>query len=669
MLKDHEFEATYATGFHEPGDFFIDCLMNSDCFDFGLGYFRSTGFKSLAIGFATFLQNGGTMRFIINDCLTAHDKNAILTGQQSEEADDYESHLIEDIKQLAKTLSKRDQHFFNCLSWLVASDRLQIIAVKPRKNKVGIVHHKFGIFHDKDHNKVLFNGSVNFSQFAMSKNVETLWCECSWLATGIYERRFLEMESLFEITWNDESPVAEVIPIENVKTAIMRTYPPKRLQELVEDECQLAAELIREYRALGSDPSKVEEALEKLKHFSESISIPEKNKWVHQDEAVQAFMKTERGVFNMATGTGKTRTALRICVELINKNAIDSIIISSDGKDLLNQWYREILKLISHEKISWIVQRQYDVFHQSEKFRINPINRILLSSRLQLHLGLSEVNGERTLLIHDEVHRLGSEGNRTRLLHKSDTIRYRLGLSATPEREYDDIGTQFILGHIGPIVFEFSLEDAIKKGILAPFNYYPVSYELTDNDRQRLHSIHKRKAALEKAGDPMSNEQFWTALSLVYKTSEGKIPAFESFIASHSEMLQRCIIFVETKEYGEQILEIVHRYRADFHTYFSEDETEILQRFSQGEVECLLTCHKLSEGIDIQSLKNVILLSSAKTRLETIQRIGRCLRSDPENPDKIANVIDFIRENDDQQTTDHERHDFLTYLAKVRPEI
>lgn len=386
------------------------------------------------------------------------------------------------------------------------------------------------------------------------------------------------------------------------------------------------------------------------------------------------FLESERGILNMATGTGKTRTALRICKELIAKRAIDTIIISCDGTDLLDQWYKELLKLVAQEKVDWLILRHYDSHHQSEKFRNNPVKKIMLSTRQQLYLAISSLNknvAKKTLLIHDEVHRLGSEGNQEKLNGFSDAIRYRLGLSATPEREYDSAGTQFIFNHIGPIIFNFTLEDGIRKGILSPFNYFPIPYQLTAIDRGRLRDVHKRKAASEKAGNPMSDEEFWNKLATVYKTAEGKIPAFREFIAQHEEMLERCIVFVETKEYGEQILEIIHRHHTDFHTYYGGENPDLLMRFATGEIECLLTCHRLSEGIDIQSLQNVILISSAKARLETIQRIGRCLRIDPNNPEKIANVIDFIRdgnEDDNELNADQERQIYLSQLAGIRPE-
>lgn len=677
MLKGKDFHPTYSTGFREPCDFFIEGLMNSIQFDLGLGYFSSTGFKSLAIGFASFLQNGGSMRFIINDKLYEKDKNAILEGLKEEPNKDYEKRLLEDLKELSKTLSKRDTHFFNCLSWLISSDRLQIIAVKPKKNKVGIVHHKFGIFTDEEGNQAAFNGSVNFSQYAFDKNVESIWSEYSWAEGTIAEQRISEMISLFNNTWDGKSEATRIIPIAEVKTAMLKYFPKKKLIELAEDECVLIEQLIKAYKKLGQRPEKAIEALENLKKETSSnkINLPQQptQKWRHQDEAITKFLDTEKGVLNMATGTGKTRTALRICQNLIDNDSISTIIISCDGNDLLNQWYKELLNLIVSKGLSWSILKQYGGTHESDRFRVNPNKKILLTSRLQLHLAITNLeknDANKLILIHDEVHKLGSEGNRNKLSELSDNIKYRLGLSATPEREYDSEGTQFIKDHIGPIIFEFTLEDAIKRGILSPFNYYPVNYKLTSEDRARLQNVFKRKAVRQKEGNPMTEDEIRNEIARVYKTAEGKIPSFKQFISENTSLLKKCIIFVETKEFGERILEIVHKHRSDFHTYFGGDDSNILSKFESGEIECLLTCHRLSEGIDIPSLQNVILISSAKVKLETIQRIGRCLRIDPKNEKKVANVVDFIRENDKQDgklNTDEERLEFLRNLSTIRP--
>lgn len=378
----------------------------------------------------------------------------------------------------------------------------------------------------------------------------------------------------------------------------------------------------------------------------------------------------------MATGTGKTRTALRICKALLDRGEIDTIIVSADGNDLLDQWYSQLLELTKCLPHRFAIQRHYGTHHERDYFLINKRQTILLASRPTLAPALSDLSSREaahTLLIHDEVHRLGSPANRETLRGLSDSIHYRLGLSATPEREYDQEGNIFIESHIGPTLINFGLDDAIRRGILSPFTYYPIEYVPDDNDRIRLQQVYRRAAALNEKGTPMSEKDIWIELAKVYKTSRAKLPLFEEFIGGHQELLKRCIIFVETREYGDEVLPIVHKYRHDFHTYYAEEDSSTLKRFAQGEIECLLTCHRLSEGINIRSLKTVILFSSARARLETIQRMGRCLRVNPEEPRKRANVIDFIRTSDengdpDKSNTDQERREWLTRLSQIEPE-
>ncbi|QKG23900.1 helicase-like [Actinomadura verrucosospora] len=155
----------------------------------------------------------------------------------------------------------------------------------------------------------------------------------------------------------------------------------------------------------------------------------------------------------------------------------------------------------------------------------------------------------------------------------------------------------------------------------------------------------------------------------MYKTSRAKIPLFDQLLRAEPDLLRRSIVFVETQEYGNEVLDVIHKYRPDFHTYFTGQNSQVLERFAQGELECLVTCHRLSEGIDIRSLNTVVLFSSARARLETIQRIGRCLRADPDNSSKVANIVDFVRLSEDGNlTTDDSRRAWLQELSQIRGE-
>ena len=190
-------------------------------------------------------------------------------------------------------------------------------------------------------------------------------------------------------------------------------------------------------------------------------------------------------------------------------------------------------------------------------------------------------------------------------------------------------------------------------------------------ERDRIKQVYSRKAARAREGNPMSDKELWIEIARVYKTAEEKRIRLEEFLVQRPESLNRCIIFVETKEYAQPLYESLHQSRRSFSQYFDSDEARVLQRFAEGDLDFLVTCHKLSQGIDIPDLRTVILVSSSRAMLETIQRLGRCLRSDPANPKKRALVIDFCRSDagapdDANPTSDAVRVDWLRGLAATR---
>lgn len=258
---------------------------------------------------------------------------------------------------------------------------------------------------------------------------------------------------------------------------------------------------------------------------------------------------------------------------------------------------------------------------------------------------------------------------------KLQPFSYRLGLSATPEREYDEAGNDFIEQEIGPVIFRFDLQTAIRRSILCPLGYVELEYEFSDEDRADVAAAIRRHHAKQRAGEPAPKEVLYQELARIKKLSRNKLPVFRQYLAANPRITERCLIFVETAEYGELVQEMLMERRVDFHTYYGDDDRQNLPRFARGELDCLITCHRISEGIDIRSVNNIVLFSSARARLETVQRVGRCLRVDPANPEKIATVVDFIRTDDidekearDESTADVERREWFRELAMVRPE-
>ncbi|WP_455613424.1 hypothetical protein [Bacteroides congonensis] len=118
MLSDCHFLHSYTSGYDEPKEFFTEALIESKSFDLGLGFFSSSGIRSLSYGFALFIANGGKMRIVINNILSPEDKSAIEKGQ-FEVIDVFEDRIITDIRKLTEILSKEDKQFFDCLSYFM----------------------------------------------------------------------------------------------------------------------------------------------------------------------------------------------------------------------------------------------------------------------------------------------------------------------------------------------------------------------------------------------------------------------------------------------------------------------------------------------------------------------------------------------------------------------
>ena len=626
------------------GDFLEPCLNHSSFYRRAVGYFTSSGLSSAARGLKPFVEAGGTMQLIASPLLDAKDYAAIERGEKAKK-DVIEMSLLREIMQ---ELKDQDLDRFSLLSWLIAEEMLEIRLAIPvdsaGKFRSGIYHEKIGIFSDDDENSVAFTGSPNETQGGLVSNFESIDVFWSW---DDPHGRVQRKKENFDRLWTNHTAGLKVLELPE---AVRR----KLLEFREAGERRRHAEI-----TLADEPYR----------FSDGL-------WKHQTEAVDAFLENKQGVLEMATGTGKTRTALAIAEKLLEKHEVSTLVIAADGRDLLDQWAIDVLTLGRSRSPPLLIYEHYDKHKEIDEFLMGPANSILLVSRYFLPRALKRLDSEarsKVMLVHDEVHALGSPSNRENLEGLSDEISYRLGLSATPDREYDEDGNDFIEGHIGPVVYRYELANAIEDGILAPFNYYPLDYLPNDDDGERISNVYKKVAARKKEGNPMSKAEIWTDLARVYKTSRAKLPVFSDFLQQRPEVLDRCIIFVETMEYGREVLNIVHKHKPGFHTYFGGEDQSVLERFARGDLECLLTCHRLSQGIDIRSLKNVILFSSARARLETIQRIGRCLRIDPLDPEKRAGIVDFVRadqhdssDDDEHAPTDILRREWLTELSKIR---
>ncbi|MDD9964041.1 MAG: DEAD/DEAH box helicase family protein [Gammaproteobacteria bacterium] len=625
--------------------FFSVCLREASLYRRAAGYFSSRALLTWAEALPRLVRgNDLKVRLITAPELSPKDISVFQEIANEERRGEYRRMLVQrmldEVVALAKNPADEGVRA-RILAWLVANDRLEIrFAFATHVEAPGIFHEKMGVFDFAEGRRVAFTGSANETLGGHRLNYESIDVYRSWY-TGDAERVGLKVAQ-FDEAWENKAEGLEV----EMPTA--------------ETIAKLSAHAPRSHPG-RSMPKAADNA--------------ERRRWRHQDEAVKAFLAKRSGVLEMATGTGKTRTTLKILQHLIEAGELKGAIVATDGTDLLDQWGTELDDWAIHSQRQWLVYRQYGQYREMGEFALGSDCGILVISRAQLPKVVRRIPRQamrHMIIVHDEVHGLGVPSLVRSMQGQHREFGWCLGLSATPERSYDEEGNRFVSSEVGPTIYEFSLKAAIARGVLSEFDYVPLPYELTEGDRKRLRAVYGRRAARKREGNSMSDEEFWNELAKVYKTAEMKPTVFARYLNDHAAVLRDCIIFVETKEYGNRLLADLHQHTTRYRTYYAEDDRDHLEQFARREIDCLVTCHRLSQGIDLRSLRSVVLFASARSKLETIQRIGRCLRVDPDAPGKRALVVDFVRTSgtpvgsDQIQSADEERCDWLSGLSKVR---
>jgi superfamily II DNA or RNA helicase len=624
-------------------DFYNPALSVAEEYKRGVGYFTSSWFQFAASGLKGLATNGGTAKWIISPTLEEGDWEALQKGEEAkrdQELYDRLNHMVSDIQE------GLEQETQDTIAWMIADGLLDIRIAITGENLSGDFHDKWGIVRDANNDKIAFHGSQNDSRKGFS-NYESYSVFASWMSDR-EAQRIDQHEKRFDEIWD------------NAKQGVHSISLP--------DSISLDIAELRDNDRPYDNPS-------------ESQKMTSAYRWRHQEVAVNKFLENGHGILDMATGTGKTRTSLKILNRLLRQRDVENVVVATNGNDLLEQWYNTLSENFSADEM-WIY-REYGGDHDLAQFLTKNRDNLdtLVISYDNLHEAIEQdINNklQRTLLIADEVHNMGSDTRKANLTGELDVFRHRLGLSATPFDPYDPDRNDFLRDEVGPVVFEFTAEDAIRRGILTELNYTPLFYELSDEDKEEQKATFGRFKGMKENNPSIPKSRLYIMLAKVRKTSEEKLPVFREHLEDRQEILEDALIFVETKEYGHKVQKIIHEHTKQYRTYYGEDPEETLEDFSNGDIRTLVTSKAISEGIDIKSVKNIILFTSNRSKGTTIQRIGRALRTDPDNPGKTANIVDFVVRSDIEEDLDDVdeddevdippdkiRYDWLTNLSKV----
>lgn len=657
MLNDVTFKNIYTSGYDEPKEFFTEALIESKTFDLGLGFFSSSGIRSLSYGFALFIANGGRMRVIINDFLTPEDKTAIENGQRLS-LDDYEENILNDFVKLQHTLSKKDEHFFNCLSYLISIKHVEFVATISTKGGLG--HDKYGIFTDDIGNKVAFIGSANFSQTALDLNGETV----TVFTSRDEEKRVFEYQELFNTSWNSDTPHLIQIPISKVKTYISEKYPSKDISKLLEEEADfIRTDNVQDSSILGvvSKPLS-SNLLEKIEEKVLEPRFPFPEERHIQTDAYNAWLDNNRqGIFAMATGSGKTVTALNCVLKQYKQNGFYKAIIVVPTQALAVQWKHEVENFNFQNVVSTFSDKDWKstLCRYSTRCLLDEHKSIIIITtyatfnRKDMQLFLTKIKGiDSFIYIADEAHNIGSKGSLKKLPEK---IPWRIGLSATPERIYDDNGSEqlykFFNSRPPLYTYRYTMKEAIDDNILCHYDYFPVFVELTEVEMTEYNKISKqlRKFIDADTGKyrPEAEDLLLKRKRIIHK-AENKKKAIYNLLEDLKlqEKLKYTFVFVpegyepdysqrEFHEIDEDDIHIIDEYSNMFkehgysyHKYISglDDAPGILKSFSEGDIQILLSMKCLDEGVDIPRAEYAIFCASTGNPRQFVQRRGRVLR-------------------------------------------
>ena len=645
----------------------IPCFQSTTQVDCMMGFFSSEVLVSLAPGLATFINSSQeSFRLIISPLLRVEDKEAIEEGIASPE--DIASTALKDI---IVTEDLVEQHTLKCLSWLLRSGRVDI---KIALMKDALFHPKVWLFRG-DGDVIAAHGSSNMTDAGIRRNIEQISISKSW-ADPTQHYITEKFRNQFKQLWENENHSCLVVALpQAIRDSLLQTYrsdtPPT--------ETDLRTLYGRATGTINEPPATYDSFELPRPSFAIPLGLQfEEGPFEHQGKAVSAWCDAGyRGVLEMATGSGKTIAAMICAYRLYEEHNPLLIVVAAPNVPLIQQWCDEILpfglKAVNLTVAAGARGRARELNKIKRQLRAgrSDVETVVVSHKTLCN---SDFKAEiekfdcTTLLIADEVHNLGSEGFITDLPFFFD---YRLGLSATPIRQYDEQGTEIMLSFFGPVVFQFTLQEAIGR-CLVEYEYYVHPVELTQDEMDEWYALTaKIKANAWRQADKEPDEYITKLLRdrrAILETAENKIAALEAaLIHEDVRTLRHTLIYASDKapQQLDAVNALLNAHGILFHqlTYqetANRDKTkQIIRSFQEGTLHVLTAKRVLDEGVNIPQIEKAFILASTTVERQWVQRRGRLLRTCREVGKTHSEIHDFIALPPEMDNIDDEAHTLI----------
>jgi RNA polymerase primary sigma factor len=414
------------------------------------------------------------------------------------------------------------------------------------------------------------------------------------------------------------------------------------------------------------------------------------SRWIGPDlrpwqwEAFQSWIDAgERGIVEAITGTGKTVVGAYAAAYVLDFGY--KVAVTVPTLDLMDQWIEQLESCIDDVAIG----RLGDGFEDS----IDEVDVLVSTNQSGSKRNLRADSSE-TLLIADEVHRLGSP---TYSLALEEEMVSRLGLTATLERTNDTGVDDVLLPYFGSIVHSYGYAEALEDDVLAPFRLAFIAAEFTPEEQYEYSELgtemSRLRYQLQQAGYVRGDgPEVFAAIGALSKDTALDFKArrwAQKFMANLSRrrklqasatnkinalrtlsptiaMSTRTLVFTETKDAAAQIASVLNADRITSRSFDSdlarEDRSDLLASFREGDVHVLCSPRVLDEGIDVPQVDVGVIVSASQSRRQMIQRLGRIVRPN-ENGDPSTLFLMYLKgTREDPEEGGHEG-----FLEEVLP--